>query len=137
MIGFDHWKQLLRIICHVEQPDESFLASMSSILYFQMKTIKQVVFEAQGTLDCFSAFVETVSQHSQPHCKNLQLLYFRFWNSVIVYKYNMVCGEIVTTNDPEVLDDWDYMYLPRRSTEGSSVCTIPPQFVLLILLFIS
>lgn len=68
MIGFDHWKQLLRIICHVEQPEVSFIASMSSILYFQMKTMPEdfmvdIVSSNNVVLQCLNRLFKNVHQY--------------------------------------------------------------------------
>ena len=41
MTAFDHWKQMLRVFSHVRRPNEVFLTSLVSILYFQMKTMPE------------------------------------------------------------------------------------------------
>lgn len=70
MIGFDHWKQLLRIICHVESPSDSFLASLSSILYFQMKTMPEdfmvdIVSSNNVVLQCLNRLFKNVHECGQ------------------------------------------------------------------------
>jgi len=67
MSAFDHWKQVLRVICHVAHPSTDLLPVLCPVLYFQMKTMPEdfmvdIVSSSNVVLACLNTLFKNVYQ---------------------------------------------------------------------------
>ena len=67
MSAFDHWKQLLRVFCHVGRPTDAVLGQLVPVLYFQMKTMPEdfmvdIVSSSNVVLACLNVLFKLVHE---------------------------------------------------------------------------